>query len=335
MNILMIVTGDWRYDPRVLQERSALTSNGHAVSVVDWKDKPSNKLRWFFYLFLWYYKEYRLNKNICFDVVHCHDFDTLLLGVLLKKQLGCKLVYDSHEMYAFMTDIWLVLPLEKLLMSNVDHLIAVDEGTQAYLEYLDGKDPLILENCKPDVVPFYKPTGNERFTVLYLGTLTRLRMFPDVLDAFKDLDADFIVGGYGVEYDAVQKKASEYDNVYFVGRQPSVEMLSYTLNADAVLCMMNPGNKNCLLGLPNKFYECMVCGRPMIVTKDTMIGETVEWNDLGVITDYSVSGVRKAVQQLIRNPELTKTYGRNMFNMGKNRNWNTEKQKLVSLYENM
>ena len=35
--------------------------------------------------------------NFAPDVIHCHDLETLQTGVMIKKKIGCKVIYDAHE----------------------------------------------------------------------------------------------------------------------------------------------------------------------------------------------------------------------------------------------
>lgn len=337
MNVVMFVTGNSDIDPRVQYEKQTLEDEGNSLYIFDWKDKPKNKIKWFIMLISWYYHIYRQVIMIDdIDIIHCHDFDTLFLGVLLKRKLHCKLIYDSHEMYAYMTNIWLVIPFERLLTSTVDRVITVDGGTENYQEYVSKKIPVVIGNKKISVVPFYQKPENKMLTVLYLGTLTKMRMFPELVDIFgMKKDVCFIVGGYGTEYDRVEQYCNRYDNVIFLGMVEPNKILEYTLQADLIVCMLNPSNKNCRYGMPNKFYECLVCGRPMLVTQDTVLGDIIEKNNLGFVTSYSSDGIWVVLQRILEHPELVEQYGRNMFEMGKKMNWNIEKQKLVELYEDM
>lgn len=189
MNILMVVTGDSDYDPRVIKERDTLKEVGHTVCVWDWKDKPETKIRMLFSLFQWYYYSYQVLTRYNYDVVHCHDFDTLFLGVILKKYyVSSILIYDAHEMYAWMTNIWLVLPFEKLFLTNVNHILTVSVAVNDYLHRLTKTIPLVIENSKDRIIKEYSYHHNNHcFTVSYFGTLSSLRLFPEIVDAFKNL----------------------------------------------------------------------------------------------------------------------------------------------------
>ena len=49
-----------------------------------------------------YLKALRFARKQRFDIVHCHDLDTLPLGYMISKMSGAKVIYDSHESYTDM-----------------------------------------------------------------------------------------------------------------------------------------------------------------------------------------------------------------------------------------
>jgi len=154
--VLMILSNPLLVDPRVHKEAKALVDNGHRVTVIVWdrhgeyekRGKVDNidiiRLRVSgatrsIYMnmvktILWWKNIHRevnklLKKGNQFDVIHCHDLDTLPIGVLLKRKLNSKLIYDAHEIYGYMLkDDYPIISkfaflLEKLLVKFVDHII--------------------------------------------------------------------------------------------------------------------------------------------------------------------------------------------------------------------
>ena len=161
MQVLMFVSNPFISDPRVYAEAKSLIQAGHKVTVVAWDREKQNlprqnwdgidvvRLRtkllpkryrfgsplWVgFNLILWQWHAYRLalvlNKEKNFDVIHCHDFDTLAIGTRLKRKLGLPLIYDAHEIYGYMIakslPRWvanIILWLEKRWIRRVDKII--------------------------------------------------------------------------------------------------------------------------------------------------------------------------------------------------------------------
>lgn len=333
MNVLMIVSGDYTKDPRVLREKECLEQKGFKVDVADWKRKHyNNNFFTLFNLIFWQLNIIKQYKESDYDFVHCHDFDTLFIGVFLKKRIGCTLIYDSHEMYALMTNIWLVLPFEKLLLSNVDKCIGVSEPVLFYLEYLGAKNINVVHNCKPLQDIKKRVNGSENLVVSYFGTLSRLRMFPEIVDIMGSIqDVDFIIGGYGPLYNEVENRCSRYDNISFQGFVSEQKVMQYTSFSDIVLCMLNPDNHNCRYGMPNKFFECLVLGKPILVTKDTYIGDLVKNQMLGFTVDYDSDSIVSFFKNIDKS--MCKEIGGNALFLAENCfNWECEQQYLLEVY---
>src|SRR5579864_2662643 len=117
--VLMLLTNAYDPDPRVRQEALALIGMGCRVRLLAWdRDSkapavecpegieierfflPSKHGRGttqaFFYAWL-YVKMLRRGWRTRFDVIHCHDLDTLPVGFVLGKLKRKPIVYDAHE----------------------------------------------------------------------------------------------------------------------------------------------------------------------------------------------------------------------------------------------
>jgi len=223
MKVLMCVANPFTNDPRVYAEAKSLVHAGGRVTVVAWDRERENPPRqtwdgidivrvrtrlspkygaasWLwngFNLLLWWRQAYRrallLNKDLCFDIVHCHDFDTLAIGTRLKRKLKIPLIYDAHEIYGYMVARTLpfriasiFLWLEKRLIAKVDRIINVHEAQNRYFSMITNRPISIIMNCKPLQSTEYQPADNEgNFTVLYIGVLYEGRAVPMLVQAVK------------------------------------------------------------------------------------------------------------------------------------------------------
>ncbi|MCE7737882.1 MAG: glycosyltransferase family 4 protein, partial [Candidatus Heimdallarchaeota archaeon] len=165
MKILMLLSNPFRPDPRVYNEALSLVKAGHEVEVLAWDrlaQYPKNdvidgikitrvrntrfmqllprdmvRLKFFWRL------AYKIALTKKFDVVHCHDLDTLPTGVKLKKKFDMPLIYDAHEIFGYMLERDLpkfianyFLKLEKKLVNYSDHVITVTEKHEEYFKKL-------------------------------------------------------------------------------------------------------------------------------------------------------------------------------------------------------
>jgi glycosyltransferase involved in cell wall biosynthesis len=371
MKILMLLSNPFMVDPRVYNEAKALVDAGHEVSVIVWDRKKTYKkedtvegIRLFrihnkglmnilphdiFRNPLWWWNSYKkglklYKKGFNFDVVHCHDLDTLLAGVWLKKKLGCKLVYDAHEIFGYM--IFKDLPqfivrftffMEKILVKNVDHIITVNKPLEDYFASIVKKTPIsVVMNCKELISDEYTPSNNNVFTLIFIGVVSKSRMFPDLIDIVgKIKGVKFTIYAKKENiYDLVMKRCKEYSNIDFLGQLSFDQVIPTTLKSDAVILILDPYTKYAKIALANKQFEAMVCGRPIITTKETYVGELTTELNCGLVVNYNNTSIKKAIIKLRDNKELCERLGRNGLDAAKNiYNWKNQKQKLLSLYQ--
>jgi len=370
--ILMILSKPFILDPRVYQEAKSLVESGHEVAVIVWDRhklyKPKeivDKVRVYriynngivqkFHTdilrnpFWWkkaYYKALELyEKDFKFDVVHCHDLDTLKPGVWLKKKLGVTLVFDAHEIFGYMIDRFLpdiisnyALKMEKKLLKNVDLIITVNEPLKKYYKYISDKPVEVVMNCKNLISKKYDPPKNKVFTLCYFGVFNSTRMFPEIVHYLGKIQGiKFLVAGKKETlFKAVKNRCEKYKNTEFLGSISLSEVITHTLKSDAVLCMIRPNDKNAKIAHANKQFEAMVCGRALIASKDTYIGEMTEQLNCGVVEDFSKEGLIRAISKLRDDRVLCEKYGKNGLKAALSEyNWETQEKKLINIYDKL
>jgi len=302
-------------------------------------------------LLLWQRQAYRraliLNKENRLDVIHCHDLDTLAIGTRLKRKLKIPLIYDAHEIYGYMmTRIFphwvasMFLRLERRLIRKVDRIINVGESQKRYFDRITDKPISVIMNCKPlQSLDYLLPSNEKGFTLLYIGGLYRVRGIIMLVKAAKELPSVLcLIGGIGHPryVQALKEECSKTSNVTFLGTVPFDQVIPMTMEADAIFCMFNPGDPNSLIGTPNKLFEAMVCGRPIICTKGTYSGELTEQEEIGLAIEYSEQALKEAIIKLRDNPGLRERLGKNALKAALTKyNWQKQEEKLIELYKNL
>lgn len=372
----MLLGNPFTADPRVYREAISLLKAGHEVTVIardiggrnpprqTWDGieirrvgsrlAPRPGLAWWWWnrlnSLIWQrqalHQALALNREDPIDVVHCHDFDTLAIGTRLKRKLNAPLVYDAHEIWGYMASRslprWMVkriFRLEKRLVRRVDRIINVCEPQKRYFETITDKPVTIIMNCKPLQSTEYRPPENEEFTVLYIGGLTKVRAVAMLVRTARDLPGiRCLIGGVGqpAYVQALRAECSATSNVTFLGRVPFEGVLPMTIKADAVFCMFDPGDPNNRIGMPNKLFEAMVCGRPIICTKGTYSGEVTEQEEVGLAVGYDEQALREAIIKLRDDLALREQLGQNALRAAITiYNWEKEEEKLLALYDSL
>ena len=288
----------------------------------------------------------RLHSRERSSVIHCHDLDTLLAGVALKRRTGLPLVYDAHEIYGYMlareVPFWIAsrfLWLEKRLLRHVDHVISVDEAQRRYLAAITDKPITLVMNCKPLQTDHYRPSENDVFTILYIGVLHKGRSIPMLIDAVEEMDSVCcLIGGVGPpgQVQAIATRCATAKNARFLGKVPMQDVIPLTFKSDAVALILDPSDRNNRDSLANKQFEAMVCGRPIICTKGTYSGDLTEQEQVGLTVEHNKEALKEAIARLRDDPELRERLGRNALQAALTRyNWQSEEQALLGLYESL
>ena len=373
MKILMILSNHFSHDPRVYNEAKSLVNAGHEVKVIAWDRNNEYKSKeWIKGINViriknecimkilpgiilknpfWWRKAYKeslkLYKKWKFDVAHCHDLDTLQSGVWLKKKLGCKLIYDAHEIFGYMIEnntnklvVKFTFWMERKLIKQVDYIITVDNSYAKYFKKLSYVKLIIIKNCKELVNngKYHQPS-NKKFSILYIGTINKERFFPQMINTISKInDVELIIISKKENdfYDEIKNLSKKYNNIKFLNPIPTNRVLCTTLKYHVIICLFNPKNRMNIIGSPNKLFEAMVTGRPIIVTKDTNAGNIVKKENCGLSIKYSENELKNAIIQLRDNPNICKQFGLNGLKAAKEKyNWNNEKKKLINIYKDL
>ena len=368
----MILSKEFTVDPRVYKEAKSLVEAGHKITVLMWdrtgehetestvegikvirirnssfmKVLPNDILRNPIWWRNAYKKGLKLFKNgFNFYVVHCHDLDTLKIGIRLKKKLKVKLIYDAHEIFGYMIEnsapkivSKYSFKMEKRLLKYVDYIITVNEPLHDYFKSISDKPVSIVMNCNDLIIKEYVPTNNKIFIISYIGVLSSNRFFPQIIDKIAEIKGiKFVIAGRKENmdiYNQVEKSAKKYSNVIFLGTIPVDKVIPLTMESDCVLCPLDPSFKSHKVALANKQFDAMVCGKPIICTKGTYPGDLTEKLNCGLIVDYNLDAIKEAVIKLRENPTLCEEFGRNGLEAAKKKyNWDIQKHIFLQLYK--
>jgi glycosyltransferase involved in cell wall biosynthesis len=97
--------------------------------------------------------------------------------------------------------------------------------------------------------------------------------------------------------------------------------------------MFDPKDTYQRIGSPNKLFEAMVCGRPILVSRGTFVGELVNKEKCGLVVPYTKNDLKDAIVRLRDDSKLRETLGRNALNAAIRRyNWEKESEKLIEIY---
>lgn len=177
--------------------------------------------------------------------------------------------------------------------------------------------PTVLLNCQPRwTVPDPRPdhirsaTGipSERSVVLFLGRLGRERGLEEAAEAVLLAgDSALVMLGWGPWADELRARDRE---PRFRGRHftlPPVhpdDVPAWTASADASIIAVPANSLNQRLSTPNKFWESLTAGTPMVLGRDLEVMRGIlEAADIGAVADPAdPADLARALRQLLDAP---------------------------------
>lgn len=295
------------------------------------------------------------------DFVHVHDLPNLYLGSLIRKTLEIPLIYDAHELYPLQKFSdkkygQYLAELERKLIKSADAVIAVNQQCSDILEkeYPGISNITILSNATeaPDnfVPAKRKKLWHERFeldcqvkVMVFQGGINPVRNVDPLVKALPYLDKNIHIGFVTYRKDApyYQLLASELgvlDRVHFIFEIPWDEVIDWLSAADLGVMPYQAVSLNARISSPNKMFEFMVAGLPILASSDLEnVREVIDKYNVGMhfpLSDDSsyISALQEFFSLDLSGPEK---YRPNVLEHRHLFMWSNEEPKLLNLYSGL
>jgi glycosyltransferase involved in cell wall biosynthesis len=297
------------------------------------------------------------------DVHHGHDVTALVAAVEAAGTSGARVVYDSHELYADSgrhsrqgrIARWWIRSLERRLSRHAVALVTVNTTLEETLRARLGLNrSVVVHNAPPRwVAPDPAPDLlRERLglppgtpVVLYHGGFTEERGLLPLLDAVLRPgmgDVHLVYLGGGPLRDRLASRAMEAaagGRVHLLDAVPPDELAGWVASADVGVMPNQPVNANERLSTPNKLFESMAVGLP-VVSSDFPERRRIILDDpdgpLGAVcAPTDPASIATAIRSILDVPadERRALRTRILRAAHERWNWETESVKLVALYE--
>ncbi len=298
------------------------------------------------------------------DVYHGHDLTGLAAAARAGRIHGRKVVYDSHEIYLdagsnATRPRWakvIVGAVERRWARRAAALVTVNRAYAAVLEQrLGRKGFVVVHNCPPRWTPEPGPdrlraaAGIEASAkvVLYHGLFGRDRGIEQLAEAMLQPGleaAHLVLLGYGPLEPALQALIAERrfgGRAHIVPAVPPDELLGWIATADANAVPLQPTTLNHRLCTPNKLFESIAAGVPVVVSdfqvmRDIVMGDPA--GPLGEVCDpTSPASIATAIRSILDRDdgERAAIRARCRVAAAERWNWETESQRLLTLYESL
>ena len=278
-----------------------------------------------------------------FDIIHACDFDTALFSRRITKKQ--KFVFDIFDFLYAEPKTFLQRIIRKSQIRIINQADATIICTEQRKEQIEGSHPkklVVIHNT-----PFEQQlSGAEEFClqndsprpkIAYVGILAEERMLSAVGHCMERLpDVELHIAGFGQLEEYFIKLSQERDNVFFYGRIPYNQALQLETKCDIMTAIYDPSNENCRRAAPNKFYESLMLGKPVVMAGGTGMSDLVREHNIGTLIEFSEEGFEHGIRELIRHKEEWPDMSVRMKRLyHDNYSWDVMNKRLIELYSQL
>lgn len=362
--VIVSVTNDLVTDNRVDRSCRVLVSSGLKVLLIGRKladsqeiNRPYTCIRFkmIFKKGVLFYASYnlRLFFYLLFhrvDLLYSNDLDTLLANYLITKVKRIPIIYDSHELFTEVSElhnhplkkrVWTTI--EKYIVPKLQSCITVNASIAAIFEKKYGVKFHVIRNVPNQIniatikTDELNKIPSESFKVIIQGSgLNVERGLEEAIEAITLLEnVHLLVVGGGDVLPKAKKLVIQFNlenKVHFFGKRPYHDLMTFTQLADCGLAIDKATNKNHELALPNKVFDYIQAGTPIICMDLIEIKSLVKKYDVGiVISQVTPKEISTAIKTLQDNPTLLLSYKENCRKAGEIEHWGNERKKLEGI----
>lgn len=289
------------------------------------------------------YKWLKKHKNE-YDIIHSFDFDTGFIANRIAKKYNKQLIYhildfyiDSHNVPSgFLKSK--VKKAEFAIINNADATIICTEKRREQIKGTKPKKLEIIHNTpKPvnQIDDSFGELGNsERCKIVYVGILAESRFLREIIKFVEQDDRfEFHIGGFGIMENEVVEAAKKCERIFYYGKLPYDKTLSLEQACDIMTAIYDPKVPNHKFAAPNKFYESLMLGKPVVMARNTGFDEIIESNCIGCLIEFDEESLSRGLNELINEKEEWSSMSERMKTLYKEQySWAEMERRLVKLY---
>lgn len=294
------------------------------------------------------------------EVYHFHDLELLPVGLLLKLWSRRAVIYDCHENYpeAILERAWLpgwLKPLlsrlvawfEPALARHLDAVICVVPDQEERLRRHGCRTIMVRNFPRLEIFqPPEQPVRHEE--IIYLGGLSiprGARMLVEIMAGLKKSHprvrliclGPFNEAHVREEVRQYAREQSVHDIITYISLVPHEEVAEHLYRARVGLVPWQPHPQLLKLCYPNKVFEYMACGLPIVASDLPGLRELIAPAGCGYLVEADeVTAHVAAIRRLLDDPGAAEAMGRaGMTYARRHYSWEEERKSLLQLYSRL
>lgn len=282
-----------------------------------------------------------------YDLIHAFDLDVGLPALLISKITKKKYIYhiadfyiDSHSNLPKMLKP-IIKRLEFMVINNATATIICTEERIKQIEGSKPKNLTVIHNTPMVTKEFINDltdgeksdNSKQQIIFTYVGALAKSRFIESAVEVIKDYPEIVLnIAGMGALSEYVESMSNKYSNINYYGIVDYNEAFRLYSKTDFMFAIYDPEIMNHKFSAPNKVYEAMMLGKPIIVAKNTGIDRIVIDNNMGFVIDFSKEAFKELLDKIMNKSTDWKVTGANAKLAYDKYSWVTMKKRLVELY---
>jgi glycosyltransferase involved in cell wall biosynthesis len=294
------------------------------------------------------------------DIYHANDFSALPATCIAALVRHKPLIFEIYDLQfpAPETGIgfWhrlgkLIVLVHKLVLPRcVGVIVTSPFHAQEIRRHFNRKDMTLVRNVpifhavqKNNLLREYLALPPSTRIALYQGNLQPDRNLEVLIRAAKYLEKDIVIVMKGksirstqVDLEALIAQEGVSDRVKIMAPVPYDEALDWTASADIGLIVHSPERSlNNKTLLPNKFFEFLMAGLPVIASSLDAIAEVITTYDVGhVLSSLAPQDVAEAINAMLNDGDVLERMRENALKVAREEfHWEKERKQLLALYE--
>ena len=280
-----------------------------------------------------------------YEIIHAFDLDTGIAAWIVSKLIRKKLIYHVLDVYAdthFFSDSLIKRMVHKIEMALINHADATLICTEERIAQIKNSSPKRLEivHNTPDSAVIKNSEHVEleksaaEVKIAFVGTQCRGRCIEELIDVvIQDARFELHIGGYGPLDDMLRTATKQCERIHFYGKLPYDKTLSLEQQCDLMLALYDPEMPNHRYCAPNKLYEALMLGKPLLMCENTGWDKLFQEENIGYLIPYSQEGIAEGLNKLYEAKDQWPT----MSEMGKRLyqqrySWDTMKRRIWKIY---
>lgn len=240
--------------------------------------------------------EWLIDNQDKYDVIHVVNFDTAKPAFKAADKFGKIVVYDIFDYYSDSYNVPGIVKssirnMENNYIGKADMTIICSEERKNQIAGSKPQKLIVVENSPEDIEvrdDFKLDAGSDpdKPKVVYAGMLVFDRFLKETCEVMMSRnDIEWHVAGYGVMRPYIEECAKSNGNIFFYGPLPYEDILALEKKCDIMTALQDPKVANNSYSAPNKFYEALMLGKPLIMVRHGSIYKEIEANGFGETID--------------------------------------------------